>query len=137
LEGHVIIAGYGDAARWLAGVLERVRIPFLIVTLSPTGATEAEAQGRGVVRGDYAKGSVLSAVGLTRARLLVVADDDPAMTARVVSVVRGLSPNVYLVARTRTHAQALALKQAGANAVISEEYAVTERLVTDVLRVPG
>jgi CPA2 family monovalent cation:H+ antiporter-2 len=137
LQDHVIIAGYGDAARRLAGVLEQTHVPFLIVTLSPTGATEAEAQGRSVVRGDYAKSSVLNAVGLLRARLLVVADDDPAMTARVVSVVRGLSPDVYVVARTRTHAQALALKQAGANAVISEEYAVTERLVTDVLEGAG
>lgn len=59
------------------------------------------------------------------------------MTALVVSGVRGLSLEVYLVARTGTHAQALALKQAGVNAVISEEYAVTERLVTDVLEGAG
>lgn len=59
------------------------------------------------------------------------------MTARVVSVVRGLVPDLYLVARARAHAQALALKQAGANAVISEERAVTERLITDVLEGTG
>ena len=86
-----------------------------------------------MVRGDYAKSSVLNAVGLLRARSLVVADDEPDMTSRVVSVVRGLSPDIYLVALTHTYAQARALKQAGANAVISEEYAVTERLVTHVL----
>ena len=137
VRDHVIIAGYGDAARRLAGVLEQTQTPFVIVTLSPTGATEAEAEGYNAVRGDYAKASVLSAVGLARARLLVVADDDPAMTSRVVSVVRGLAPDIYLVARTRTYAQARALKQAGANAAVSEEYAVTERLVTDVLEGAG
>ncbi len=137
LRDHVIIAGYGDAARRLAGVLERTRTPFVIVTLSPTGASEAEDREHHAVRGDYAKASVLNAVGLARARLLVVADDDPAMTSRVVSVVRGLAPDIHLVARTRTHAQARALKQAGANAAISEEYAVTERLVTDVLEGAG
>lgn len=134
---HVIIAGYGDVARRLAGVLERALVPYIIVTLSPTGATEAEGQGRSAVRGDYSKASVLNAVGLTRARLLVVPDDDPAMTARVVSLVRGLAADIYLVAKTHTHAQARALKQAGANAVISAEYAVTERLVTDVLEGAG
>lgn len=137
LRDHVIIAGYGDAARRLVRVLERAGVPYLIATLSPTGATEAEAEGRTVLRGDYAKTSVLGAAGLLRARLLVVPDDEPAMTARVVSVVRGLAPEVYVVARTRTHEQALALKQAGADAVISEEYAVTERLVTDVLEGTG
>lgn len=90
LRDHVIIAGYGDVARRLARVLERAGVPFLIATLSPTGATEAEAEGRTVLRGDYAKSSVLNAAGLLRARLLVVPDDDPAMTARVVSVVSTL-----------------------------------------------
>ena len=137
LQNHVIIAGYGDVARRLAGVLRRTQTPFVIVTLSPTGATEAEEREHHAIRGDYAKSSVLNAVGLARARLLVVADDDPAMTSRVVSVVRGLAPELYLVGRTRTHAQALALKQAGANAVISDEYAVTERLITDVLEGVG
>ena len=137
LQNHVIVAGYGDVARRLAGVLTQTRTPFVIVTLSPTGATEAEDLEHRVVRGDYAKASVLSAVGLARARLLVVADDDPAMTSRVVSVVRGLAPDIFLVARTRTYEQARALKQAGANAAVSEEYAVTERLVTDVLEGAG
>lgn len=137
LRDHVIIAGYGDIARRLAGVFDRTRVSYLIVTLSPTGATEAESQGRNAVRGDYSKASVLNAVGLSRARLLVVPDDEPSMTARVVSVVRGLSETIQLVAKTHSHAQALALKQAGANAVISAEYAVIERLITDVLEGAG
>ncbi len=137
VRDHVIVAGYGDAARRLTGVLEATKTPFVIVTLSPTGASEAEDRAHHAVRGDYAKASVLNAVGLARARLLVVADDEPAMTSRVVGVVRGLAPNIYIVARTRTYAQALALKQAGANAAVSEEYAVTERLVTDVLEGTG
>ena len=137
LREHVIVAGYGDAARRLVRVLDRAGVPHLVATLSPTGATEAEAEGHTVLRGDYAKSSVLNAAGLLRARLLVVPDDEPAMTARVVSVVRGLAPELYIVARTRTLEQALALKQAGANAVVSAEYAVTERLVTDVLEGAG
>ena len=137
LSDHVIIAGYGDRARQLVGALEQTQVPFIIVTLSPTGATEAESQGRSVVRGDYAKASVLNAVGLSRARSLVVADDDPNMTSRVVSVVRGLSEDICLIASTRTHTQAEALTQAGVSAVISEEYAVTEQLVTHVLENAG
>ena len=133
----MIVAGYGDRARRLVRALEQTEIPYIIVTLSPTGATEAETQGRNVVRGDYAKSSVLNAVGLLRARSLVVADDNAAMTSRVVSVVRGLSQDIYLVASTRTYTQAKALKQAGASAVISDEYAVTERLVTHVLENAG
>lgn len=137
LRDHVIIAGYGEVARRLARVLERAGVPFLVTTLSPTGATEAEAEGRTVLRGDYAKSSVLSAAGLMRARLVVVPDDEPGMAARVVSVVRGLSPTVHLVARTRTHEQALALKQIGADAAVADEFAVTERVVTDVLEGAG
>ncbi len=137
LRDHVIVAGYGDRARRLVRALEQTQVPYVIVTLSPTGATEAETEGRNVVRGDYAKSSVLNAVGLPRARSLVIADDTSALTSRVVSVVRGLSQDVYLLAWARTYTQARALKQAGASAVISDEYAVTERLVTHVLENAG
>ena len=52
-QHHVIVAGYGQAARQLVRVLRGSRIPFVITTLSPGGANEAEAEGLPVLRGDY------------------------------------------------------------------------------------
>ena len=55
LENHVIVAGYGDAARQLVRVLHGSRMPYVITTLSPGGALEAEAEGLPVLRGDASK----------------------------------------------------------------------------------
>ena len=43
-ENHVLVAGYGNAARRLVRVLAGSGVPFLVTTLSPAGADEAEAR---------------------------------------------------------------------------------------------
>ena len=60
-EHHVIVAGYGEAARQLVRVLHGSRVPFIITTLSPGGANEAEAQGLPVLRGDSGRQHTLDA----------------------------------------------------------------------------
>lgn len=68
LEDHVIVAGYGEAARYLVRVLSGSNIPFIITTLSPDGANEAEAENLPVLRGDYSKQFLLELVGISRAK---------------------------------------------------------------------
>jgi len=134
LENHVIVAGYGDAARKLVHVLEGSGVPFAVVTLSPEGAREAEDSGLRVLRGDYAKRHILEAVGLQRAKMLVVPDDNPAMTHRVVSVARALSPTTRIVASVPTTHDAEELVEAGADRAIATEFEAVVGLFDDVLR---
>ncbi|MEM1054991.1 MAG: cation:proton antiporter [Bacteroidota bacterium] len=134
LENHTIIAGYGDAARKLIHVLDGSGIPFVIVTLSPQGATEAEEDGLRVLRGDYAKQFILEAVGLQRAKLLVVPDDNPQMAHRVVSVARALSPTTRIVACAPTVADAEHLVEAGADRAIAVQMEAVIGLFDDILR---
>jgi CPA2 family monovalent cation:H+ antiporter-2 len=86
LQNHVIVAGYGQAARRLVRVLSGSRIPFVITTLSPEGATEAESEGLPVLRGDATRPHTLQLAGIERAKVFVVPDDDPAMARRIVTV---------------------------------------------------
>ncbi len=134
LENHVIVAGYGDAARKLVHVLDGSGVPFAIVTLSPDGAREAEAEGRRVLRGDYAKQHILEAVGLSRAKLLVIPDDRPAQTHRVVAVARALAPTVRIVASVPTMADAEGIVEAGADRAVAVEFETVIGLFDDVLR---
>jgi len=118
---HVIVAGYGEAARRLARVLDGSKIPFLITTLSPAGAASAEAEGLPVLRGDASRARTLQHAGIERAKMLVVADDEPAMARRIVSVARSLNPLARIVVRTRYHAEAEPLLAAGADRVVADE----------------
>jgi len=134
LAGHVVVAGYGQAARRLVRVLEGAGVPYLITTLSPTGANEAEAQGRPVLRGDSTKRHTLEGAGIDRARMVVIADDDPATAHRIVSVARGLVPGLRIVVRTRYQAEVGPLTAAGADLVVAEELESVVQLFAEVLR---
>ena len=133
VRGHVIIAGYGAAGQKLAYSLREADVPFVILTLSPGGANDAERDAMPVLRGDYARQHTLSLAGLDRAKVLVVADDDPSMAQRVVAVARVLRPDVRIVARTRFEAEVHELAEGGADHVISEEQESHVRLLDEVL----
>ena len=134
LEDHVIVAGYGQAARYLVRVLSGSDIPFIITTLSPDGANEAEAEDLPVVRGDYSRQFLLDLVGISRAKMMVVADDNLAMAHRTTSVARQLNPTMRIVVRTRYIMDAEHLTEAGADVVIAEELESIVQLFGEVLR---
>jgi CPA2 family monovalent cation:H+ antiporter-2 len=133
LENHVLVAGYGDAARRLTRVLSAARIPFAVATLSPQGADEAEGEGFPVLRGDYTRQRTLQLVGAERAKLMVVADDDPATAYRAVAVGRTLSPTLRILVRTRYAAEVDKITGAGADRVVAEELEGIVRLFAEVL----
>ncbi len=101
LEDHVIVAGYGKAAHWLVRVLAGSGIPYVITTLSPDSANEAENAGLPVVRGDATKPFLLNHVGIDNAKMLVIPDDDPGTAHRITAVARSLNPTMRIVVRTR------------------------------------
>jgi len=133
-ENHVVVAGYGQAARRLVRVLDGSRIPFFITTLSPEGANEAEVDGLPVLRGDASRQHTLFAAGTDRAKVLVIADDDPAMAHRVASVARLVNPTMRIIVRTRYIAEMEPLTAAGVDRVIAEELESVVQLFADVMR---
>ncbi|MEL6703514.1 MAG: cation:proton antiporter [Bacteroidota bacterium] len=134
LHDHVIVAGYGGAARKLVRVLRGSGVPFVVATLSPEGAREAEAMGLHVLRGDYSKQHILNALGLDRAKLLVIPDDGPAMAHRVAAVAGVLSPTTRIIASTRTHLDIHHLNEGGVDRVIAEDLEALVALFEEVLR---
>ncbi len=134
LENHVIVAGYGQAARKLIRVLYGSGIPYIITTLSPIGANEAEAEGLPVLRGDASKLHTLTLAGIQRAKMLVIADDNPAMAHRIASVARNFNPTLQIVVRTRYIADVESLTKAGADRVVLEELESIAQLLAGILR---
>ncbi|HEX8250755.1 MAG TPA: cation:proton antiporter [Pyrinomonadaceae bacterium] len=134
LEDHVIVAGYGQAARYLVRVLSGSSIPFIITTLNPDGANEAESEEMPVVRGDYSKQFLLDAVGISKAKMMVIADDNISMAHRTTMVARQLNPTMRIVVRTRYISDAGHLNEAGADVVIAEELESIVQLFGEVLR---
>ena len=134
LENHVIVAGYGEAARRLVRVLHGSHIPYIITTLSPAGANEAEADGLPVLRCDATKVHSLHLAGADRAKLLVIADDDPGTARRIAAVARTVNPTMRILVRTPYVAEVEALAEVGVDRVVAEELESVVQLFTDVMR---
>ncbi len=134
LSDHVVVSGYGNSARRLVPRLVEAKIPFLIVTLSPTAANEAESLGYPIVRADSTRQYTQLLVGLDRAKLLIIADDDPVTTQRIAAVARTVNPTLCIVVRTRYLTEIESLQEAGVDRVIAEELESVVQLFGTVLR---
>src|SRR6266705_1540760 len=91
LTDHVIIAGYGLNGRNLAAALRSIQAPYLIVELNAQTVQQARARGEPAFYGDATREEILRALGVERARMLVVAISDPTATRRMVRVARVLA----------------------------------------------
>jgi K+:H+ antiporter len=133
LTNHVIIAGYGLNGRNLAAALRSISAPYLIVELNSQAVRNARAQGEPAFYGDATREEILRALGIERARMLVVAISDPAATRRMVRVARSLAPKVHIIARTRYLVEIPELSRLGANVVIPEEFETSIEIFSRVL----
>lgn len=134
LEGHVVVAGYGAVARRLLGVLD---LPAVLTTLSPHGAAEAQQRGIPVVLGDISRRHIQELAGISRARVLVLPDDEPERAAYLLGVLRPVNPALRLVVHTRHAHEAEGLFAAGADRVVVEEVEGVVGVLDDVLESYG
>ena len=132
-DDHVIVNGWGSGGRALARALKRLEVPFVVVTLNPEGALEAEAEDMRVIRGATSRLPALQQAGVGSARVLVVADDDQETTVRAVTVARNVSADLRIVARADTPAQEDGLRAAGADAVVIGTDGDASPLLSEVL----
>jgi Trk K+ transport system NAD-binding subunit len=78
LRDHVIICGYGRVGQNVAHFLEEEQIPYAALDLDPARVKEAHLAGERVYYGDAAERDILEALGIDRARLVVVSHADTA-----------------------------------------------------------
>jgi CPA2 family monovalent cation:H+ antiporter-2 len=132
--GHVVIVGYGIAGQTLARVLQAIGVEFVAVEANARTVRTASADGAPMVFGDATRRPLLERVNVARARLVAVAISDSHATRQVVKTVRGLAPEVRILARTRYIGEADALYEDGVSGVVAEEFESTIDLASQALR---
>jgi len=133
VKDHVVIAGYGLNGRNVATALRSINVPYLIVELNAQTVRKARTDGEPAFYGDATREEILHALGIERARLMVIAISDPAATRRMVRVARDMNPKVYIITRTRYVVEIPELTRLGANAVIPEEFETSIEIFARVL----
>jgi CPA2 family monovalent cation:H+ antiporter-2 len=133
---HAVLVGHGEASVALAVELRARGVDVVMTTLNPVGASEAEAAGIPVVRGDARHAHVLTEAGVPAARIVVIAEDTSEEVARVGVIVRSLT-SAPVVVRPSDAADLEELAATGVDHVVDPGLATRWRLVHTVLEQLG
>lgn len=120
LQDHVVLCGYGRIGQSVGRFLEEEGIPYVALDLDPAKVRDAHAAGEAVFYGDTADRDLLLALGVTRARLLVISYDDVSAAFKVLGHVRQIRPSLPVMVRSRDEEHVLELQAAGASVVVPE-----------------
>lgn len=132
-SGHVLIIGFGVTGRNLAHTARLAEVPYAIVELNAGTVQEALADGEPIHFGDATQETILAHVDADKARAIVVVIDDPAGARRIVELVRRISPDAFILVRTRYLREVEPLRQLGADEVIADELEVSVEVFSRVL----
>ncbi|MGY1889960.1 cation:proton antiporter [Pseudomonas sp. SDT291_1_S447] len=120
LNQHVVICGYGRVGQSIGRFLRNAKQPYIALDNDPVRVQEAASVESDVHYGDSSRGELLTAVGLLRARLCVIAVDQTDVALRILKEARRLNDQVPILVRTRDDSQLAELKAAGATEVVPE-----------------
>lgn len=132
-RARVVVIGYGPAGQTLIRLLRSLDIPFIAVDTNPSAALEARRTNEPVIYGDATRPQVLRHLRVWEARLVAVAISDPLATRRIVSRIRAMAPDTWILARTRYVREVDRLSMAGASVVVAEEFEGSIELVARAL----
>ena len=133
LEDHVILIGYGPAGRNLARVFKDTGIPFVVIEMNPEPIKEMRDNNIPVVFGDATRTPILEHANIRRAKLCVIAINDPKSNPTIIKLARYLNPTLQVIVRTRYLSEVGILEEAGADKVVPEEMETTVQLFSTVL----
>ncbi|MCK4738322.1 MAG: cation:proton antiporter [Deltaproteobacteria bacterium] len=139
-QDHVIIVGYGLNGKNLARVLKETAIEHVVMDINSVRIKQARKSGHIAHFGDSSHPEVLKRMGITRAKMLVLAVTDPVTTRRTVQFAREINPNVTILVRTRYIKELEELYLLGADQVITEEFETSVEVFARVLKeynIPG
>ena len=120
LHGHVVMCGYGRVGQSIGRFLRSEQYEFVALDYDPDRIQEAAKVDSCVHYGDARRGDLLRAVGLDRARLLVIAVDNTDVAMCVLKEARLITIDVPVLVRTRDDSLLTELKAAGATEVVPE-----------------
>lgn len=122
LRDHVIIAGGGRVGQYVAQVLQRMGLAFVVIELDFRRVEEAKERGQTVIFGDATQETVLEAAEVEHARLVLVTVPAVFTAQRVVDAVRMLNPALHIVARAAGMDQMRTLHEHGVYEVVQPEF---------------
>ena len=129
--------GFGRVGQSVSRLLKSEAIPYLVVDADPVRVQESQSAGQPVYFGDVRQNDILKAVGIERAKLVLITFDEHNKAMAVIQLISSLYPDLPIVVRTRKDYRMSELYKAGASQVVPEILEGSLMLVSQVLHLSG
>lgn len=138
LRDHVIIGGYGRSGQNLCAMLVAEKLAAIAVDLDPDLIEGAQKMmSHTAIYGDVTKAATLHALGLARAKAVVITFIDTSAALKVIALVKEHAPQVPVIVRTLDDQDIERLQQAGATEVVPDALEGSLMLASHALTVVG
>lgn len=121
LHDHVIIAGGGRVGYYVAAILKRLDLPFVVLELDQRRVEAHKAQEMPVIYGDASNEIVLHTAGVDHARLMLITVPSISVAQVIVERVKKMNPDLRIVARVESTEYMEALHRHGVYEVVQPE----------------
>ena len=133
----VLVAGFGRVGQVVGRVLSARKIHFVALDASPDHVDFIRRFGNKVFYGDASRLELLEAAGAARAKILVLAIDDPKASVETVRTAQKHFPHLVIVARARNRQHAYELKAMGISLLFRETFSSSIEMTEAVLQQLG
>jgi len=133
LRDHIVIAGAGRIGKYVATVLQRLEIPFVLLEINSRRVEEIKKAGFPVLFGDATKETILVAAELNEAKLLLITTPVTIISQAIVGQVRKLNPHIGIITRAESVEQMKGLRDLGVTHVIQPEFEASLEFVHQAL----
>ncbi len=121
LTGHTIVVGHGQIGERIAAGFQAEIIPFLVIDDSLKISTFLKDKGIEAIAGNASDSDILTAANPAMAQNLVIAIPNAFEAGRVIALARAANPELSIVVRACSKAEAQYLTDLGADFVILGE----------------
>jgi CPA2 family monovalent cation:H+ antiporter-2 len=132
LTGHVVLVGHGRVGSFIREALRDSGMPLLVIEDDGKLAAAAREHGIEAITGNAAHPEVIRAANLPAAHCLLVAIPDAFEGGQVVEQGRRAKPELVIIARAHSEAEAEHLKRHGATAVVMSEHEIAKAMIAGI-----
>lgn len=137
LDDHAILCGFGRVGQSVSRFLSKENLPYIAVDIDPYRVNEAGIAGENVYYGDASRLDILKALGLERAKLLVISYKEIDVAKKILHTIREKGYTIPVLVRTSDDTLMEELLQSGATEIVPETMEASLMLVSHVLTMMG
>lgn len=139
LENHVIIVGFGRVGIMVSRLLSAEKVHYVAIDINPETVFEMHKSGFPIYAGDASTEKSLKAVGVDRAKAVILAMKNEVTCKKVAKAIRKFYPelDIPIVVRAEDLKEVHLFKEAGVNFVVPETYETGLQLGGAVLKSIG